>query len=148
MSVSHDTVRIERTIAAPVERVFRAWQTTDALTRWYLPGDAGWQSEILEHEFAPGGRKRLTFGPAGEPPYSEDCRYEDIVRERRIVYTMTIAAAGVPLTASLVTIEMGGDVETRLVVTDQLAILDGADTAEARRTGWHEVLDKLASDVA
>ncbi len=144
MTVLHELVQVERTFSAPLEQVFSAWQDSEALGRWYLPGDESWSSEVVEHNFRVGGVKRLTFGPRGEIPYSEDCRYEDIVINERIVYTMTVAAGTQRLTASLVTIELSGTGSgTRVLMTDQLAILDGGDTAEERRQGWVEVLDRL-----
>ena len=149
MSVRHEMVRVERTFNAPVNRVFQAWRDSVALSRWYLPGDEGWFSEVLEHDFRVGGIKKLTFGPQEGAPYTEDCRYEDIVEEQRIVYTMTIGTAGERLTASLVTIEfvdVGGT--TNILVTDQVAILDGGDTAADREQGWGEVLDRLAREFA
>ena len=149
MTVHHEVVQIERTLGAPVERVFRAWRSSEAIARWYLPGDKNWRSEVVEHDFRLGGAKRLRFGPKGEPPYYEDCRYEDIVENERIVYTMTVATHAQRLTASLVTIEFFDDKsKTNILMTDQLAILDASDTAGDRERGWGEVLDKLAHEVA
>lgn len=140
----HDTIVVERTFDAPPATVFRAWCDPDALCAWYLPGDGTWTSRILEHEFRIGGGKRLSFGPPGQPPYFEDCRYEDIVPEQRLCYVMTIAQGDVRITTSMVTVEFherGG--RTAVRVTDQLVILDGGDTAVARERGWGETLDKL-----
>lgn len=81
---------------------------------------------------------------AGGPTYTEDSRYEDIVPERRICFAMTILRAGVPITTSMVTVELvARGARTDTVVTDQIAILDGGDTAAAREHGWGETLDKL-----
>ena len=140
----HDTIVVRRTCAAPVAQVFAAWSQAEALQRWYVPGDASWSSKILSHEFRRGGSKRLEFGPPGGPLYTEDCRYEDIVPERRICFVMTILRAGAPITTSLVTVELFAHAQrTDVVVTDQIAILDGGDTAAERERGWGETLDKL-----
>jgi uncharacterized protein YndB with AHSA1/START domain len=140
---------MEHTFRQSVDRVFSAWTSSEALSRWYVPGQTGWWSSIAEHEFRIGGRKRLSFGPSNSVTYEEDCRYEDIVPNERIVYSMTISAEGRRQTVSLVTVEFGADGEsTNVTLTDQLAILDGADTAEGRRQGWEEVLEKLAREVA
>ena len=96
------------------------------------------------HEFRRGGAKHLEFGPPGGPLYVEDCRYEDIVAERRICFVMTILSDGVALTSSLVTVEfLASGRRTEVVVTDQIAILDGSDSAADRERGWGETLDKL-----
>jgi uncharacterized protein YndB with AHSA1/START domain len=148
-STHHDTLLIERTIDAPVGRVFRAWADRAALERWYLPGDASWVGSVESLEFRAGGSKRLAFGPPGEPPFREECRYEDIVPDERIVYTMTILRGDARLTASLVTVELAAlPSGTSLRVTDQIAILDGVETREARERGWGEVLDKLSRELA
>jgi uncharacterized protein YndB with AHSA1/START domain len=145
----HDTVVVRRTVAAPPGRVFQAWSDAAALERWYVPGDGTWSSKILAHDFRPGGVKRLEFGPPGETPYVEDCRYEDIVPERRICFVMTILRGRTPITTSLVTVELfAHGARTDVVVTDQIAILDGGDSAAGRERGWGETLDKLLGEVA
>lgn len=145
VTTSHHTVVVRRSYDFPVSEVFRAWQDPKALAIWHGPGDHTWTMKVLEHDFIVGGRRRFVFGASGEPPYHEDCRYEDIVPEQRICYAMTVAHKDVRITCSMVTIEFhakGG--KTDLVATDQLAILDGGDTAADRERGWGETLGKLA----
>jgi uncharacterized protein YndB with AHSA1/START domain len=145
----HDTVVVSREYHASPARVFAAWSDAAALQRWYVPGDASWSSRVVEHDFRRGGLKRLEFGPPGDSPYEEDCRYEDIVPERRLCFSMAIRRAGTPITASLVTVELRPiGASTRIVVTDQLAILDGGDTAAERERGWGETLGKLTGELA
>jgi uncharacterized protein YndB with AHSA1/START domain len=145
----HDTVVVRRSCAAPAARVFAAWSDAAALARWYVPGDGSWSSAILAHDFRPGGVKKLEFGPPGETRYVEDCRYEDIVPNRRICFVMTILRGQAPITTSMVTVELfDRGARTELVVTDQLAILDGGDTAAGREHGWGETLDKLVREFA
>jgi uncharacterized protein YndB with AHSA1/START domain len=145
----HDTVVVRRSFSAPVARVFRAWSDGDALARWYVPGDSSWGSRVVAHDFRRGGVKHLVFGPPGEPPWEESCRYEDILPERRLCFSMTILREGTPVTASLVTVEFHARGErTDVVVTDQIAILDGAHTASERERGWGETLGKLVSELA
>ncbi len=149
MTTHHVTVRVDRTFAADRARVFAAWSDAAALRRWYVPGDDNWSSRIIEHDFRVGGRKALEFGPKGESPYSEDCRYEDIVDNERIVFSMRIGAGVGTITVSLVTIELSDAAAgSRVVVTDQMAILDGGDTGDGRESGWGEVLTKLDREVS
>lgn len=149
MAPQHAQIQLQRAIGAPRARVFRAWRDASSLQRWYLPGDDGWTSSIETHDFRPGGGKRLTFGPAGEPPYAEDCRNEDIRADERIVYTMTILRGEDPLSASIVTVEFVDDsAGTQLTVTEQMTAVDGEDSAADRERGWGEVLDKLEAELA
>ena len=129
---------VRRSYDAPVAEVFRAWEHPDELNRWHMLGGDTCTSDILEHGFRAGGRRLFVFGPPGVPPYGEDY-------DRRVCYAMTISHANVRITTSMVTVEFipRGD-ETDLVVTDQLVILDGGDTAEDRKRGWGETLNKLA----
>jgi uncharacterized protein YndB with AHSA1/START domain len=143
-SVIHDTVVVRRTYEAAAERVYRAWTDAALLERWYVPGDESWSAKILAHDFRVGGVKRITFGPPDET-FVEDCHYVDIVPNRRICYSMAIARGDVRITVSMVTVELtprGERCDVR--VTDQLAILDGGDTAKDRDRGWGETLDKLS----
>jgi uncharacterized protein YndB with AHSA1/START domain len=144
----HDTIVVRRTLDADAKRVFAAWSDADALARWYVPGDATWTSHMRQHEFRRGGVKRLEFGPPGGPRYVEDCRYEDIVPERRICFVMTILQDDAPITTSLVTVELAPrGARTEVAVTDQIAILDGSDSASERERGWGETLGKLPGEL-
>jgi len=145
--VVHDTVVVRRLYDAAAERVYGAWTNAALLERWYVPGDERWSAKIVAHDFRVGGGKRITFGPP-EETFVEDCHYVDIVPNRRICYAMTIARGDTRITVSMVTVELspqGGRCEVR--VTDQVAILDGGDTARDRERGWGETLDKLPSVV-
>lgn len=146
-SVIHDTVVVRRAYDASVERVYRAWTDAALLERWYVPGDEKWSAKIVAHDFRVGGGKRIRFGHPGER-FFEDCHYVDIVPNRRICYAMTIARGDTRITVSMVTVELtprGQRCDVR--VTDQLAILDGGDSAKDRERGWGETLDKLPSVV-
>ena len=146
-SVIHDTVIVRRTYDSTPERVYRAWMEPALLERWYVPGDEKWSAKIVEHDFRVGGGKWITFGPP-EETFSEHCHYVDIVPNRRICYAMTIARGDTRITVSMVTVEFIPHPEQCEVrVTDQLAILDGGDTAKDRQRGWGETLDKLSGVV-
>ena len=147
-ATTHETITVRETYHAPAEKVFRAWQDPAALQRWYVPGDAGWSSKILAHDFRVGGNKLISFGPQAGPRYTEDCRYVDIVPNRRICFSMLIVRGDIRITASMVTVELFKRPDgTEVVATDQLAILDGGDSPADRERGWGEVLHKLAKEV-
>ena len=149
IKASHHTIVVERTYNANCARVFAAWCDPQALKRWYVPGDETWTSQILTHDFRIGGRKHLVFGPGGGPQYYEDCRYEDIVDQRRICFSMTVAREDERITTSMVTVELTArGARTEAKVTDQLVILNDGDTAPDRERGWGETLDKLPAELA
>ncbi len=141
---SHHTIVVRRLLKVQRSRAFAAWSGATELARWYVPGDATWSSTIDAHDFRVGGVKRITFGPRGGETFTEDCRYEDIVTDQRLCFSMTIARSSQRITTSMVTVEFVGDAaQTDLIVTDQLVILDGGDSAGDRERGWGETLDKL-----
>jgi uncharacterized protein YndB with AHSA1/START domain len=151
-ATTHHTVTITRTYDVTAARLFAAWADAAQLARWYVPGDATWELQIVEHDFRVGGRKHLTFGPKRSPRYSEDCRYEDIVDGRRICFSMTIANDERRMTTSMVTVELlPNGARTELKLTDQLAVLDGSDgptSAREREAGWSETIGKLPAELA
>ena len=144
VTTAHHTIVVKRTYNAPGARIFAAWRDPSALQRWYLPGDGNWSSRIIAHEFCAGGVKRIEFGPRGEVPYTEDCRYEDIVPDQRLCFSMTIARGEQRITTSMVTVQLRGVGQaTEVIVTDQLVVLDGSDSRDDRERGWGETLGKL-----
>jgi len=148
VSTTHHTITVKRTYPAAAADVFAAWSDPAALERWYVPGDVDWSSEILDHEFRVGGRKHIAFGPRNGERYFEDCRYEDIVENRRLCFVMTISRESERITTSMVTVELiARDRQTDVVVTDQLVVLDGGDTGADRERGWGETLDKLTAEL-
>jgi uncharacterized protein YndB with AHSA1/START domain len=148
VTTSHHTIVVKRTYDAPCARVFAAWRDPEAIARWYVPGDSGWTSRVVAHEFRVGGAKHIAFGPAGGPVYSENCRYEDIVDEHRICFAMTIARGEERMTTSMVTVEFAArGPRTETTVTDQLVVLNDGDGAEGRERGWGETLDKLPAEL-
>ena len=147
-TVLHQTIVVRHAYDAAPQRVFRAWADPADLERWYLPGDERWTATISNFDFRVGGGKKVRFGPP-EETYTEDCRYVDIVPDRRICYSMSIARGTTPITVSMVTVELlprGRGCEVR--VTDQMAILEAGDDAGARERGWGETLEKLAALLA
>ena len=149
VSTSHHTIELKRTYPVDAKAVFAAWRDPAALARWYMPGDPTWSCRIQVHEFRVGGRKLLSFGPRGAVPYTEDCRYEDIVDERRLCYSMTIGQDGRRISTSMVTVVLvPRGRATDVTVTDQLVILDGQEGAPERERGWGETLDKLTGELA
>jgi uncharacterized protein YndB with AHSA1/START domain len=148
ISTTHHTIVVKRSYPTLARHVFAAWGDPAALARWYTPGDSTWSCAILDHQFRVGGRKHIAFGPPGGPQFFEDCRYEDIVDEQRICFSMTIARETQRITTSMVTVELSARRDaTDLVVTDQLVVLDGGDTWADRERGWGETLDKLTDVV-
>jgi uncharacterized protein YndB with AHSA1/START domain len=147
-STRHDTFVIERTYPASPARVFAAWADPEAKARWFACHDE-WQSGGHELDFRVGGREQLRVGPPGGPVHRYDARYQDIVPNRRIVYTYDMHLDDTRISVSLATVELSpADAGTRLVFTEQAVFLDGFDNCTDREHGTGELLERLGAALA
>lgn len=135
------TLRIERTLAAPREKVFEAWTRPEALTRWFAPGTMTCRVHALE--LRPGGAYRIEMCDAGGRPNIVGGVYREIVPPSRLVFTWAWEAGPGP-GETLVTIELhdeGG--RTRLVLTHER--FPNAEARDKHDQGWAGCLANLAS---
>ena len=147
-STLHSTFSIERTYDVPAPRVFAAWSDPKARLQWEAIGE-NFATTYTENDFRVGGRdiSRFNFGKNDE--YVADARYEDIVRDRRIVYAYTMSHNERRISSSLTTISLTPVPEgTHVVVTEQITILDGGDKVEYRQAGIAGQLDQLGHYLA
>lgn len=146
-SVEHGTIRLERVYKAKPQRVFAAWAEAEARAKWDVPGR--WLITEQTFDFREGGREMKRFGPAGDPRFLAEARYAEIVPGRRIVYSYGMTDRGERISVSLTTVEFmavaGG---TRLVLVEQVALLDGRDKLAHREEGIASKLDKIGLLVA
>jgi uncharacterized protein YndB with AHSA1/START domain len=146
-SVVHDTFVLERSYPASPARVFAAFASPAAKSRWFgapeetLTGDR-------EFDFRVGGHERFV-SKHEETAYSYDAVYYDIVPGERIVTAYEMYADDARISVSVATVEIaaeGGG--THLTYTEQGAFLDGLDKSEYREHGTGELLDKLGAVLA
>ena len=68
--------------------------------------------------------------------------------DARIVFAYSMARGETKISASLTTVELVPDGEgTRLLFTEQIALLDGGDNVKDREQGWQGLLDKLGAEL-
>jgi uncharacterized protein YndB with AHSA1/START domain len=141
-TAQHATFVIERTYAAPPERVFALWASREAKARWFgMPDEDAYQLD-----FRVGGAETNRGGPPDGLVYSFDAVYHDIVPDARIVYSYTMDAGADRISVSVTTVEFAGEGSgTRLTYTEQGVFLDGHDTPEVREGGTIALLDKLGN---
>ena len=141
-----EPLRIEISIEAPFDLVWRAWTEPDRITSWFAP-----EANV---EAKPGGAFELFFGPAD---YSQECTrgcvFTAVEPMRRLGFTWKGPSQFAdlmndiePLTSVYVTFHEGNGV-TRVVVVHN-GWGDGEEWTEARewhRRAWKGVLVSLRS---
>lgn len=142
-------IRLERTIAAPKRRVYRAWLDPDLVTQWMAPGIPVTRVEIDERV---GGHYRVWQGDSGA---GFDGEILELVPDERLVFRWGFAGPERRkgrVFDSLLTITFrdatgGGTVLT--LVHERLEDLATAmpDVAEKVQPGWELVLEQLASAI-
>jgi uncharacterized protein YndB with AHSA1/START domain len=97
-----------------------------------------------QSNFAEGGTDVFHCGPKLNPNIEGTTRYLDIVPNRRIVSSETIAMDGHRLCASLSTLEFNSDGDTTIPkATVQLASFIGQDMVQGHENGTNASLDNL-----
>jgi uncharacterized protein YndB with AHSA1/START domain len=148
--VDHGSFSIERTYAASPQQVFAAWASEQEKDRWFGAGD-DFLSQTDEYtlDFRVGGDERLEGTLPNGRRFSYDANYLDIVDAARIVAAYSVSIDDQRTSASLMTVEFNGEGrETRLVLTEQGAFLDGLDSNDQRQEGATDMLDKLGQHVS
>ncbi len=147
----HRTFSVERTYAASPARVFAAFADPTTKRRWFAEGP-GFEVDDFTLDFRVGGFERTRFRATGGAPGRNDTLFLDIVPDERIVFayslSLSLSAGDVRASAALTTVELaaaGGG--TRLLLTEQVAFLDGVDGAASRRQGWGALLDRLGEAI-
>jgi uncharacterized protein YndB with AHSA1/START domain len=140
-SVVHQTFVVERRYAAAPDTVFAAWADPVAKAQWF----AGPEGDH-ELDFRVGGLERNR----GRSPAGAELEFESLYREivpvERIVYTSVLTVDTVLATASLTSVQFGARAsETRLVLTESGAFLDGLEPPALRQEGTGGWLDRLTA---
>lgn len=135
-TAKHSTFVIERNYKHSPARVFAAWAGQSAKAGWFPKAD--------EFDFRVDGREFNRGGPPGGPVFTFDACYQEIVADRRIVYSYTLDMEDRRISVSVTTVEFEtSDSGTRLIYTEQGVFLDGLDTPEQREHGTRIMLDRL-----
>jgi uncharacterized protein YndB with AHSA1/START domain len=142
-STLHATFVIERSYNAPPARVFAAWADPKAKAKWFVGPDE-WEKSDHKLDFRVGGKESVSGGPPGGPKHLYNAIYQDIVPNERIVLTYDMHLDKARISVSLLTLEfiLQGK-NTKLLLTEQDAFLDGFDNVASREKGTRDLLDNL-----
>jgi uncharacterized protein YndB with AHSA1/START domain len=151
-AVVHNTIVIERAYPVSPERVFAAFSDPAKKRRWFVEGDSH-EIESYELDFRVGGKEhyasRFKEGtPVAGLHLKSENMFRDIVPNRRIIFTSTMAMEGNIFSISLGTVELlPTEKGTDLLLTFQSAFLEGADGPAMREAGWRGLLEKLGKEL-
>jgi len=147
-AAAHATFRLERSYAAPVERVWRALTDEAAKSKWFAGTPDRWQLLERRMDLRVGGTERLKGRWEGGVTSTFDAVYHDIVPNERLVYSYTMHLDEKKISVSLATLELTAEAgKTTLAVTEQGAFLDGYDDAGSRERGTFHLLDALGASL-
>ncbi|MEM9545710.1 MAG: SRPBCC domain-containing protein [Bacteroidota bacterium] len=76
------TVKIERTLNAPIELVWEAWTNPEHIVKWWNP--RGSDTTIEKHEFKVGGEWRYSMLMPNGRPFIAEGTYLEIIHHQRI----------------------------------------------------------------
>jgi uncharacterized protein YndB with AHSA1/START domain len=125
-------LRIERTLPAPPERVWRAFTDGAALAAWFWPAHFATTARV---DPRPGGEWRI----AAQSGLAVSGRFRVVEAPRRLVFTWRWDGAD---EQTLVTIELAEAGEGTALVLTHEGFPEGP-TRDDHRTGWSDCLDRL-----
>jgi uncharacterized protein YndB with AHSA1/START domain len=136
-------VRIERVVAADIERVFDAWTDAQHLSRWFVVEPA-WTVKAAS-ELRVGGSFRIEMDRGDGTVFVCWGEYLEIDRPRRLVFTWSSAVPAVRSSRVTIELEPRGS-STALILVHEL--LPDTPEGRAHEIGWAGTLDNLERFVA
>jgi uncharacterized protein YndB with AHSA1/START domain len=137
------TLVLRRTIAAPAERVFKAWTEPAMLQQWFGPLSHTIPEARIDARA--GGTYRIVFEDDKGERVVVKGAYREFREPERLSFTWCWEEDdGTPEHESLVTIDVHSTgAATELVLTHERFASESS--RDSHRIGWTETLDKLAS---
>lgn len=137
-------LRMERTMDAPVGRIWAALTEASQIPYWYGPGEE-FRIEVLEWDCRIGGRYRVAMHHKDGPTHTCFGEFKRLEPEQRIAYSW--AWEGQPPMDTVVTFALIPEGEkTRIEFTH--SGFPAEEAREQHRMGWTGSLERLAGVVA
>ena len=136
-----DSVRIERIIDAPAERVFRAFTNPEDLKQWFGEGET--KTTYVEADARPDGRYLLVMQPPGGDPMHIAGTYREVDPPRRLVFTWQWERGVPDPNEYVITVELRR-MGSRTAVSVTHAGLTPESATDLYRTGWEGGLERMS----
>ena len=144
---------LEREVAVPREKVWRAWTEPELMVKWFTP--APWATESVEIDLTPGGIFKVVMkSPEGDVFDNDPGCILEVVENRKLVWTSALLPGYRPLVSApgdsflftaVITLEDGEHGGTRYSALAIHADAEGCKKHELMgfHTGWGSALDQL-----
>ena len=139
MPLRDDELLIVRAFEAPIPLVFRMWEDPVHRSNWWAP--KGCRCTHFTHEFREGGAWRACFVSEAYGENWQGGVYQEIERDRRIVFTFTWdegPAGGVETTVTITFAEAHG----QTIQTFHQTPFTSLERRDSHVTGWSGLLDR------
>ena len=142
-TVTHKTIKIKKVLKFPLEKVYFAFANFKARSQWSVPKGDG--IKYLKNDFSVGGQDIFRCGTPGKLEFKGVVDYQDIEKNKRIIYTETVFHLKKKLAVTLFTTEFHKVKDgTQIDLIAQISSLDGVDMSKGYKQGWHSVIKNLA----
>ena len=158
MSDQQDWAKIERTLAAPIAKVWDMWTVPELFQSWY--GPMGMTVPVAEMDVKVGGTRKICMemkSPERTMQMWFTGVYKEVSPVTRLVYTESMcdengtiippSAMGMPegtpdITEVIVVLKEAGD-ETHMTMVHM-----GVPAGSPGEGGWSQAIDKMAAELA
>lgn len=133
MSDKFESVTIDTTVNAPIEKVWKHWTTPESIIKWNNASD-DWYTNSAENDLRPGGKFRARMeAKDGSTGFDFEGIYDDVVTNKVINYSLGDERR------VKVTFESNGNY-TKIIETFDA---EKQNSIELQRNGWQAILDNF-----
>jgi uncharacterized protein YndB with AHSA1/START domain len=139
------TVSVRKTVKAPVEKAFKAWTEANQMVKWFGCGRVA--NVQVSQDFRVGGDYRITGDEKSGGAFAIYGTYEEIVQNKKVVYTWNNESVEFPARDTVVSVEFiaRGDSTEILVEHTKFA---SENAKQGHNAGWTQSLEIFANYVA
>ena len=138
MDAPSHTLALTERFAAPLERVFEAWASSEAIRRWFAPGDM--RVPEADIDLRPGGRYRVVMEDTHGTEHIVGGEYREVVANERLAFTWQWEGSEVVTFVEVDFVALdAGNTEINLLHTQ----FDSEEQRDLHAQGWTACLAKL-----
>lgn len=133
MATEQNTITVEATINAGVEKVWEFWTNPEHITQWAFASD-DWHAPYADNDARTGGKFKTTMAAKdGSFSFDFEGEYSNVEEHALIEYTMA--------DGRWVKISFAGDGKTTRVVEE--FVPENQNSIEMQKGGWQAIMDNF-----